>query len=95
MKTRATKIKVADDYLDLVRGFPLRPIRTEAQYDVAIEILKDLVVRADTPGLTAGERDYYDALRQFIASYEDKHYPIEHDLKTPLARLNISWNSKI
>ena len=87
VKKHAAVNVVADDYLDLVRRFPLRPIRKEAEYDQAIEILKDLVSRADRPGLTAGESDYADALGQFIDVYEQANYRIEHVLKTPIERL--------
>src|SRR5437660_5482331 len=80
-------VDVADDYLDLIRRFPLRPIHNEAEYDQAIEMLHDLIGRADHPGLTAGERDYTDALSHFVGAYEQKHYQIEHVLKTPIARL--------
>jgi HTH-type transcriptional regulator / antitoxin HigA len=78
---------VKDDYLDLVRAFPLRPIRSEAEYDQALELLKNLAGRVDRRSFTAGERDYADALSQFIAGYEAKHYPIAPTLNTPLARL--------
>lgn len=86
-KTKATKTKVADDYLELVKKFPLRPIRTEAQYDRALNILAALVGRADDPGLTAGERDYADAIDQFVGTYEDQHYPIHDAMKSPIDRL--------
>jgi HTH-type transcriptional regulator / antitoxin HigA len=80
-------VKVADDYLDLVRRFPLRPIRSESDYDLAIQIYKELAGRADHPGLTAGERDYLDALREFVVTYETKHYTIEKGFKTPIEAL--------
>lgn len=87
IRAKARKRTAAtDDYLDLVRRFPLRPIRTDADYDQAVEILSSLVGRADD-GLTPGERDYADALGQFVGTYDDAHYPIQHELKTPLARL--------
>jgi HTH-type transcriptional regulator/antitoxin HigA len=76
----------ADDYLDLVRRFPLRPIREEAEYDQAIAILKELVARADAPGLSAGESDYADALGHFIGLYETAHYSLEQK-HAPLERL--------
>ncbi|MCC7349710.1 MAG: hypothetical protein IT446_04000 [Phycisphaerales bacterium] len=84
-KTRKTAI-ATDDYLDLVRRFPLRPIRNEADYDTAIEILKSLVSRADEE-LSHGESDYADALGHFVDLYENAHYPLENELHTPLERL--------
>jgi HTH-type transcriptional regulator/antitoxin HigA len=78
--------KVADDYLKLVRQFPLRPLRSKHDYDAAIGVLKALVARADD-GLSPGETDYADALSQFVGSYESAHYAIPHQLRTPLERL--------
>src|SRR2546423_1289563 len=87
-KTKSKKpAPAADDYLDLVRRFPLRPIRRDAEYDQAIMILKDLIARADGGGISAGESDYADALGQFIDTFERAHYRVEHELRTPVARL--------
>src|ERR1700722_5296665 len=86
-KKRAVDTVVADDYLDLVRQFALRPIRSEAEYDRALEVLRDLIIRADDPGLTTGESDYADALGQFVHVYDQANYRIEHVLKTPIHRL--------
>jgi HTH-type transcriptional regulator/antitoxin HigA len=62
----------ADDYLDLVRRFPLRPIRTRADYDRAIQILQDLTARADA-GLSADESDYADVLTRLVRDYDEQH----------------------
>ena len=90
MKKKSAKTQgnatVTDDYLDLIRRFPLRPIRTDAEYDQAIPILEELVARADS-GLTGGERDYADGLAHFVRAFDDKHFPVDNSLKTPLARL--------
>lgn len=77
---------VGDDYFKLVRRFPLRRIRDEAEYDRAIVLLKELAGRADS-GRSSGETDYAEALSHFIGLYEAAHYPPEHALRTPLARL--------
>jgi HTH-type transcriptional regulator / antitoxin HigA len=66
---------VADDYLELVKQFPLRPLRSDGEYDRAIEIHRELISRADSPGLSTGETDYADALTRFIGDYENQHYP--------------------
>lgn len=57
----------ADDYLDLVRRFPLRPIRSEGQMRQARGLLDRYVGRDD---LTPGERDYVAALAHFAGDYE-------------------------
>ena len=85
-KTTRKTSRGTDDYFALVRRFPLRPIRSDADYDRAVDILKDLVARADE-GLSSGESDYADALGHFIGAYEAVSYPLQHELRTPLARL--------
>ncbi len=70
---------VADDYLELVCRFPLRPIRSHAEYDRAVEVLGDLVGRADA-GLTRGESDYTDVLSGLVHQYDQQHASILKDL---------------
>ena len=67
--TRVAKSRprVEDDYLDLVRQFPLRPIRTDGEMRVAQELLDRFVGRDD---LTPGQRDYVAALARFAGDYE-------------------------
>jgi HTH-type transcriptional regulator / antitoxin HigA len=76
--THEHRERVADDYLELVRRFPLRPIRTRAVYDCAGKILEDLVGRADA-GLSPGESDYTDVLSTLVREYDEKHSSILQD----------------
>lgn len=70
----ATKTtRTADSYQTLTRRFPLRPIRTEADLDKAIEVVDDLSVRRH---LNQDEDDYLEVLSTLIEAYEDEHYPI-------------------
>jgi HTH-type transcriptional regulator/antitoxin HigA len=62
-----------DTYLQLVRAFPLRPIRSDTDLDRAIEIVDSLIVRDD---LDPGEDDYLDVLGDLIHKYEAAHDPI-------------------
>lgn len=64
-----TRPVVADDYLDLVKQFPLRPIRTKHEKRIAGEILDRFVGRED---LTPGQRDYLAALVRFVEDYEQE-----------------------
>src|SRR5437899_1004597 len=57
-----------NNYLDLVRHFPLRPIRGKAEYDRAM----DLTARADA-GLSADENDYADVLARLVRDYDQEH----------------------
>jgi HTH-type transcriptional regulator/antitoxin HigA len=62
-----------DTYLALVRRFPLRPIRNEAELDAAIAMIDELTDRDD---LDDGEADYLDVLGDLVERYEDKVHPI-------------------
>jgi antitoxin component HigA of HigAB toxin-antitoxin module len=83
IKTRA----VTDDYFQLVRVFPLRPIRSRMEYEAAGKMLNRLLGR---PGgkLTAGERDYLDALVLLAADYDRKHARFFPSNRTPHQVLN-------
>jgi len=70
----ATTSTVSPAYIKLVRKFPLRPIRSEADLDRATAMVKSLVVRL--PELTPDERDYLDVLGDLVEKYEEVHYPI-------------------
>lgn len=86
---KALKIKAAsipDHYMALVRRFPLRPIRTEAEYDAAILVVNALAVRGEG-GLRPGEADYLDVLSDLVSKYEDTHYRLPARAATSLERL--------
>src|SRR5258707_7212361 len=63
-----------DPYLALVRRFPLRPVRSDAELDRAIAMVDELTDRND---LVAGERDYLDVLSDLIERYESEAHPIQ------------------
>jgi antitoxin component HigA of HigAB toxin-antitoxin module len=60
---------VAEDYLQLVRRFPLRRIRTAADHRTAVGIVAGISARGDEH-LSDGEVDYLEALARFVADYE-------------------------
>lgn len=60
--------QVSKDYLSLIKRFPLRPIRTNDELDMASEIFSELGLKGDS--LTQDERDYLDILEHIIADYE-------------------------
>jgi HTH-type transcriptional regulator / antitoxin HigA len=70
---RAVYGKTEDRYLDLIRRFPLRPLRTDADLDAAVTIIDDLIDR-DT--LTAPEQDYLDVLSDLVEGYENETIPM-------------------
>jgi HTH-type transcriptional regulator/antitoxin HigA len=73
-QARAHAGKTKDTYMALVKRFPLRPIRSEAELDAAIAIIDDLTDRDE---LDAGETDYLDVLSDLVERYEDQAYPIK------------------
>jgi HTH-type transcriptional regulator / antitoxin HigA len=68
-----------EDYLALVRRFPLRPIRSEAEYEGAARLLDSLVLR----GLSPGESDYLDVLTLLVQAYDDEQDPAGHAESSP------------
>jgi HTH-type transcriptional regulator/antitoxin HigA len=60
-------------YLALIREFPLRPIRAEAELDRAITMADAL---SDRDSLTPDEHDYLLVLAELIEKYEGEHDPI-------------------
>jgi len=56
--------------MDLVRRFPLKPIRNEAAHAEAVAIISDLLGR-DVDG---GTSDYLDTLILLVNKYEDENH---------------------
>jgi len=83
-KARASGKGVSDDYVRLIHEFPLKPIRSDADYDRAAAVLDRLVVRDK---LSDGERDYMDALTLFVEDYDNKHYAPKPRGRTPRERV--------
>ena len=61
-------------YWQLIRRFPLRPIRSEEELDRAIAIIDELI---DSEELDAWGKDYLDILSDLTERYEMEQYPIE------------------
>jgi HTH-type transcriptional regulator/antitoxin HigA len=60
-------------YLQLIRRFPLRPIRSVEELDRAIAVVDSLVARMEQ--LTADERDYLEVLADLVEKFEAETYP--------------------
>jgi HTH-type transcriptional regulator/antitoxin HigA len=63
-----------DRYLELVRRFPLRPLRSAADLDAAVAVIDALV---DQDGLTEPEQDYLDVLGDLVRTYEAAAVPMK------------------
>ena len=66
--------KISSKYMKLIRSFPLRPIRSEAELDRAEAMLHQLL---DMRSLSAPQHDYLEVLGNLIDEYERKAHPIE------------------
>ena len=65
--------KGVDHYLELVRRFPLRPIRNDDELDRAIEVINSLIDRDE---LDEGEDDYLYVLGDLVSKYEKEYHPL-------------------
>lgn len=63
-----------DRYLELIRQFPLRPLRSDADLDAAVAVIDTLI---DQDELSAPEQDYLDVLSDLVEAYEDEAVPIK------------------
>lgn len=75
-------VEAKDDYLKLIRDFPLRKLRTDVEHAEAVKILSRLLGRSDP--LSAGERDYAEALGLFVQEYDGRVYPFPKEKHGPL-----------
>src|SRR3954466_15949756 len=78
--------RTKDRYLELIKQFPLRRLRDDADAHLAGEMASTLAVRGEK-NLSPGERDYLDALTLILQVYEQHGHPIPADKRTPLQRL--------
>ena len=61
-----------DLYMDLIREFPLRPLRSDAELDRAVAMIDRL---SDREELAPEEEDYLDVLAGLVEAYETEHDP--------------------
>ncbi|MBU4399439.1 MAG: helix-turn-helix domain-containing protein [Planctomycetes bacterium] len=73
MSTVNSRKKVKDLYFDLVRRFPLRPIRSDKELDEAVQMVDSLLDRRD---LAPEEEDYLEVLGDLIERYESEAHPM-------------------
>jgi len=83
---RQTNARPTPAYLALIDRFPLRPLRSERDYDAAVTILDKLAVRPEG-SLDAGEQDYLDTLTMLVEAYDREHYAIDTEHYDPLTML--------
>ncbi|HJZ91003.1 MAG TPA: helix-turn-helix domain-containing protein [Gemmataceae bacterium] len=71
--SRALYGKREDRYLELVRRFPLRPLRTDTDLEAAVAVVDSLI---DQDDLSAPEQDYLDVLSDLVEAYETEAVPM-------------------
>jgi HTH-type transcriptional regulator/antitoxin HigA len=91
MTVATTKFAPTGSYLKLVRRFPLRPIRSEEEYKAATAVMEELALRGED-NLDPGQRDYLDALDEFIASHDRKALAVRPRRGTPGQRMRSIMN---
>jgi HTH-type transcriptional regulator/antitoxin HigA len=64
-------ISASEKYMDLIRLFPLRPIRNDEMLDRASNIYSELVLKGNHR--KSDETDYLTILGKLIREYEDEH----------------------
>jgi HTH-type transcriptional regulator/antitoxin HigA len=83
MSMRTYVARVNDDYLDLVRRFPLRAIRNERDHAAAGRMLNRLLGRRQPP-LSHGEGQYLDALIELSKAYESQAHLFTFEKMQPI-----------
>ena len=83
---RRTSQRPAPGYLALIDIFPLRPLRSERDYDAAVAVLEKLAVRAEG-SLGQGEQDYLDTLTLLVEAYDREHYDLALGRRDALSML--------
>jgi HTH-type transcriptional regulator/antitoxin HigA len=83
MIAKTSTMPVADEYMELVRQFPLRAIRSGREHEEAVRVANPLLGRRSPP-LTRGEGQYLDALVELIKAYESQAQQIKIQRMTPI-----------
>src|SRR5262245_30421971 len=88
--TRALYGRREDRYLELIRRFPLRPLRTDTDLDAAVAVIDALL---DQSELSAPEQDYLDVLSDLVEAYETEAVPMRPVGDAELLRFLIEQNN--
>jgi HTH-type transcriptional regulator / antitoxin HigA len=85
MRTAATKKR--DSYLELIRSFPVRPIRSEEELDQATAVLLKLARSKPEEQMDGGELDYMEALTCMVQRFEQARRESALPKLSPIERL--------
>ena len=67
---RKVSRKAPDTYMNLIRRFPLKPLKNDHEHAQVVEVLSELMGR----NLDGGASDYLDMLILIVNKYEDEHH---------------------
>ena len=83
-----------DIYFDLVRAFPLRPIRSHEELDRAIAVFLKLSTSAREESMDLGRRDYLEALSLLVQRFEQQRRDSVLPKSSPLDRLKFLMHER-
>ncbi len=83
---RQANCRAGPAYLALIGNFPLRPLRSERDYNAALAILDTLAVRPEG-SLDPGEQDYLDTLTMLVEAYDREQHDFASEHPDPLTML--------
>lgn len=84
--SRRHRIPISADYLRLILTFPLRPLKSDRDYEAATALLDRLAVRPEG-SLPSGEQAYMDTLTLLVQEYDDKRFKVATRRMSPLKAL--------
>ena len=87
MATSTLTHAATDSYFELVRAFPLRPIRSERELDKALAVLLKFTRSKPEDEMDPGQRDYLEALAMLVHRFESNRRNSALPPLTPLDRL--------
>lgn len=87
MANRAKKTsRIAPVYFELVKRFPLVPIKNEAHLKAAFAVIDELSI-LDEEKLTGDQADYLMVLSDLVEKYEDIHHFVENSFRDGIEAL--------
>jgi antitoxin component HigA of HigAB toxin-antitoxin module len=78
-----TTAKVDKGYFELIKEFPLVPLRDKSHFDTSVKLMKRLAYQRSE--LSRGESDYLAVLADLIAHYEKRLPPLADELSPQAA----------
>ncbi len=90
--TKASPHRVPDSYFDLVKKFPLVPIRDDGHLEEAQLIVDRLLREKLDLGGEAYLEAYLEVLTDLVEAYEDEHHEIEDASEASVLRLLMESN---